>query len=62
LRILLDLVGLLWRCFYPQVSLLFTSVTHLLLLQLFELGSLLVVQLGCLYLVVGMLIFLLYYI
>jgi hypothetical protein len=33
-----------------QVSVLFMSVIHLLLLQLFELVNLLVVQVGCLYL------------
>jgi len=33
------------------------SVMHLLLLRLFELVNLLVVQLGCLYLAVGMCLF-----
>ena len=50
LRISLDLVDLVWHLFFPQVLVLFMSVTHLLLLRLFELVSLLVVQLGCLYL------------
>jgi len=47
-------VGLVWHLFLLQLSVLSTSVTHLLLLQLFELVSLLVVQLSCLYLAVGM--------
>jgi len=57
LRILLDLIGLVWHLFSPQVSALFMSVAHLLLSRLLELASLWVVQFGCLYLVVGMYLF-----
>ena len=44
----------MWRLFLPQVLELFMNVKHLVLLQLFELVNLLVVALGCLYLVAGM--------
>ena len=57
MRILLDLIGLVWHLFLPQVSALFMSVAHLLLLRLFELASLWLVQFGCLYLAVGMYLF-----
>jgi len=57
LRILLDLIGLVWRLFLPQVSALFISVAHLLLLRLIELASLSVVQFGCLCQIVGMYLF-----
>jgi hypothetical protein len=53
----LGLGALVWHLFLPQVSVLFMSVIRLLLLQLFELVSLLVVRPGCLYLAVGTCVF-----
>jgi len=47
----------MWHLFLPKVLVLFMSVIHLLLLRLCELMNLLAVQLGCLYLAVGICLF-----